>query len=119
MKPLTNLKEFLKRFDNFKGGEIRSIEVISVTTILVTLASQDVARDFDWISVKLELNNVLDAKLVDESKLSLIDMEDGITIACNDNRFSFAIGEYPNEASIKNSLCYIKCSTIKYKEGLF
>ncbi|MEA2098752.1 MAG: hypothetical protein U9P72_01325 [Campylobacterota bacterium] len=119
MKPLINTKEFLKRFDDFKDGEIRSIELISATKISIILTAQDRARDFDWVSMKLEFNNVVDAKLLDESKLSLINMEDGITIACDDNRFSFAIGKYSNTASIKNSLCYIECLTIKYEEGLF
>jgi hypothetical protein len=119
VKPLTNIEEFLKRFNNFKDGELRSIEVISPTTMLVKLAGQDEARAFDWISVKLEFNNISDARLLDDSKLSLIDMNDGISIIKNDNNITFGIGQCYNESSIKNSSSYIKSQTVKFEEGQF
>ena len=119
MKPLTKIDEFLKRFDNFKGGEFRSTEVISPITMLVTLAGQDSARAFDWVSVKLELNNVSDARLIDNSKLTLLDMENGISIISVNDRLAFGIGECYNISSIKSSTCHIECSSIKYEEGLF
>jgi len=119
MKPITNIESFLQRFDNFKNGELRSIEVINPTTMLVILAGQDEARAFDWISMKLEFNGVNDARLLDSSKLSLIDMNDGISIVKEDNSLAFGIGECYNIPSIKNSTCFISCSSIKYEEGLF
>ena len=106
-KPLTNTKEFLKRFNNFKDGEFRSIEIISPTTIIITLAGQDEARGFDWISVKLELNGINDARLIDNTKLSLVDMGDGISIVAAENRYILAISKY-------NTI-----STIKYEEKSF
>ena len=119
MKPLTNIDEFLKRFDNFKNGEFRSIEIISPTTMLVSLAGQDNARAFDWISLKLEFNNVSNAKLLNESKLSLVDMSDGINIINENNNLAFGIGKCYNISSIKTSICYVECASIKYEEGLF
>lgn len=119
MKPLTNVEEFLKRFDNFRDGEFRSIEVISPTTMLVVLAGQDEARAFDWISVKLEFNDVSDARLLDSSKLSLLDMSDGISMINNGENITFGIGECFNESSIKNSSSYIESQTIKFEEGQF
>jgi len=118
-KPLTNIKEFLKRFNNFKDGEFRSIEIISPITIIITLAGQDEARGFDWISMKLELNGINDARLIDNTKLSLIDMSDGVSIVNTENRSIFAIGKYNTISNIKNSSCFIDSSTIKYEEGLF
>ena len=118
LKPLTNIKEFLDRFDNFKDGEFRSIEVITPTTMLVTLAGQDKAREFDWVSVKLEFNNISDARILEDKKLSLVDMGDGISII-DETKLAFAIGECYNISSIKSSTCYIECLTIKYEEGLF
>jgi len=119
MKPLSDIEGFLKRFNSFIDSDIRDIEVVDASTILVTLTVQDGARDFDWISVKLEFNGVIDAKLPDNSKLAFVDMEDGITIACYDDRFSFGVGRYSTFDSLKNSLCYVECLNIKYKEGLF
>ena len=119
VQPLNNIQTFLKRFDHFKGGEFRSLEVITPTTILVTLAGQDEARAFDWISVKLEISNVSDAVLLDASKLSLLNMNDGISIINTNNSLAFGIGECYNLSSIKSSSCFIECSNIKYEEGLF
>lgn len=121
MKPLlaNSLNSFLKRFDSFRSGELRSIEVISSSNIIITLAVQDTARGFDWIGMKFEFNEVEDAKLLEESKLSFVDMSDGISIIHNDNHFAFGIGECHNISSIKSSACYIMSSSLKYQEELF
>jgi len=119
VKPLTNIEEFLKRFDNFRDGEFRSVEIISPTDISLTFAIQDSARAFDWISITLEFNGVCDARLQDNNKLSLIDMSEGITILKENNKLAFGIGECYNINSIKNSSLFIESTNIKYKEGLF
>ena len=119
MKPLTNIDDYLKRFDNFKNGEFRSVEVISPTTMLVTLAGQDSARAFDWVSVKLEFNGVSDASLLENSKLHILNMEDGLSILDIDNKLAFGLGECYNISSIKSSTCHIECLNIKYEEGQF
>jgi hypothetical protein len=121
MKPLlaNKLDSFLKRFDNFCGGELRSVEVLSPTNIAVTLAGQDSARAHDWISIKFEFSDVSDAKLLENSKLSLIDMSDGVSIINNDNKFAFGIGKCYNISNIRSSMCQIISSGLKYEEGLF
>ena len=121
MKPLlaNNLESFLKRFDGFRSGELREIKVISADTILVTLATQDSAREFDWVSISFEFNDIINAKLLEEAKLKLIDMSDGVSIISIDNKFAFGVGECYNISSIKNSTCHIISSTLKYEEGLF
>ncbi len=121
MKPLLakELPSFVSRFGNFVDAQIRSIDVISPTTINVIIACQDMARGFDWLSINLELSNITDARLLEESKLSLIDMSDGISIIYDDNKFAWGVGAYDNLSSIKNSTTYIVSSNIKFKEGAF
>lgn len=119
MKPLHDIKTFLKRFDNFKDGEFRSLKIISPTVILITLAGQDEARDFDWVSMKLEFHGVIDARLPDETKLSLLDMDDGVSIIKNENSLAFGIGECYNIASARSSSCFIESSDIRQEEGTF
>ena len=119
MKPLTNINEFLKRFDNFIDGEFRSIKIISPTVMLVTLAGQDSARSFDWISMKLEFNGISNARVIEDNKLSLLDMNDGISLISQNNTLAFGIGNCNSISSIKSSTCYIECLNIKYKENLF
>lgn len=121
MKPLSagNLNSFMERFDNFRDGEFRSIEVVSPTTITITLAGQDGAREFDWVSMKFEFSGVSDAKLLENSKLSFVDMSEGISIIDSDSLFAFGLGNCYNISSIKNSASHIVSSNLKYEEGLF
>ena len=119
MKPLSDIQTFLKRFDNFKGGEFRSLEVLSPTVMLLTLAGQDEARGFDWISMKLEFHGVSDARLLDETKLSLLDMNEGISIVKSKNTLAFGIGDCYNISAIKSSSCFIQATNIKQEEGIF
>lgn len=116
MKPLLNVEAFLKRFNHFKDGEVRSLEVLSPTTMLITLAGQDEARAFDWVSVNLEFSNISDAQLIEDSKLSLIKMSEGISIIKSTDTLAFGIGECKNEAGIKSSTCFIIASNIKFEE---
>jgi hypothetical protein len=119
LKPLTNIDEFLKRFDNFKGGEVRSIEITSPSLMTITLVGQDEARAFDWISVQLECSGISDAQILDNSKLVHLDMNEGISILNTNHSLAFAVGECYNRSSIKSSSCFIECSNMKYEEGLF
>ncbi len=119
MQPITNIDSFLKRFNNFIDAEFRSIEVLSATTMRVVFATQDEARGFDWITVTLEFSEINDAKLLDDSKLSLVDMQDGISLITEDKTVGFALGKYNTITSIKDSICYITSNSIKYSEGSF
>jgi|GEM_PF-753011 len=121
MKPLSpnKIQNFLSRFDNFKSGEFRSVEIISPTSIHALFAVQDANREHDWITVELEFTGVFNANLPQKSQLSLINMNNGVTLLTNDNKLAFGVGEYSTFASVENSLCCIYCSQIKYQEGLF
>ena len=112
MKPLLSKKltNFLDRFVNFEEAEFRNIEITDPTTITLTFATQDKNRAYDWISVKLEFSAVSDVSLIDNNKLSFIDMSAGITLENSGTSFAF---------KIKNSTCQIKSSTIKFEEGQF
>ena len=121
MKPLLakDLPTFLERFGNFIDAEFRHVEVISPTTMNITLACQDSARGFDWITINLEFSGINDARLLDNSKLLHVDMADAASIITEDNNFAFGLGKYSTILSIKNSAFYIICENIKYKEGSF
>ena len=121
MKPLLkkDLSAFLKRFDGFKDAELRSIEIISPTIVKITLAVQDSAREFDWITIKLELSEIIDARLLENSKLPHVDMSEGISIIFIESQVAFGIGNYDNFSNITNSACYIKAASIKYQEDSY
>lgn len=121
MKPLqvNKLQEFLERFEYFKSGEFRSLEVANATSIHATFALQDKSREYDWITLKLEFNGVYDAALPQMDKLAFIDMEDGVTLLFEDNKIAFGVGEYTTFLAVKNALPYLYCRTIKYQESSF
>jgi hypothetical protein len=121
MKPLltNNLKTFLQRFDNFRDAEFRSAEVISPTNISVTLATQDGARAFDWITITLAFEGVSDAKLIETNKLAFIDMSDGISLIPETNQIAFSIGSYNDINAIKNANLFVISNSLKYQEGQF
>jgi len=121
MRPLLkkNITDFLDRFDNFIGAELRSIKIYSQTDITLTLVTQDKARDFDWISLELNFNEIIDAKLLDDSKLQFLNMEDGLSIFYEDEKFVFSTGITNNIQNAKNSSLYIISKNLKYKEGIF
>lgn len=121
MKPLlkTELDKFLDRFANFTSAEIRELNLLSATSIEMVIATQDKARAFDWISLKIQFNGVYDAKLIDESNFNFLNMNDGISIINEGNNFAFGVGECYNISSIQNSILYILCSDIKYQEEIF
>ena len=121
VKPLLkkDLAAFLKRFDNFRDAELRSFEIISPTIVKITLAVQDGAREFDWITIKLEFSEIIDAKLLENSKLPHVDMSEGVSIVFTENQIAFGIGNYDNLSNITNSTCYIKAASIKYQEDSY
>jgi len=115
----TELSAFLKRFDNFKDAEFRSLDLLSPLQSRLTFAVQDSARAYDWITLTLLFNGISDAKLLQEHQLSLVDMSDGISLLYEDALFAFGIGECYNISTIKNSSCFILAQSLKYEEGLF
>jgi hypothetical protein len=121
MKPLnpSEITKFLERFDDFKGSEIRSLEIISPTEMKITFAVQDRARAFDWITVNLLFSGVSDAALIDENKLDYVAMDEGISILHEEALFGFCLDTYKNFSSIKDASLYILSKSIKYSEGAF
>lgn len=119
VKPLLakDLNSFAQRFGNFIDAELRHVEIVSPTTICITIATQDAARAFDWITLKLEFSGVSEAKLVE--KLSFVDMSEGVTLLYEDNVFAFGISKCSNLSSIKTSTCHIIGADLKYQEGSF
>ena len=121
MRPLlqTQLKEFNKRFENFQDAEFRAVEILSANEIQLTLALQDTNRDFDWITLTLSFSEVVDARLIDEEKLHLLDMSEGAALIYDENMFAFGIGACYNISTIKNASFYVLSKSLKYKEGSF
>ena len=114
-----SVESLRERFSNFVDAELRSLEILSPTEITLTMALQDKARDFDWITLQLHFSGVSDARLVDEKQLSFIDMSSGATLLEEGTLVAFGSGECYNIEDIKNQTLYIIANTLKTSESAF
>jgi hypothetical protein len=121
MKPLSAsmVETFYQRFDRASNGELRNLSIINPTTMLLRLSTQDEARGFDWIDLEFEISGVNDARLVDESQLSFLDMSDGISILFEDSEVIICVGDYIAFEAAKNAPLFIRGSALKYQENTF
>ncbi|MEA1918266.1 MAG: hypothetical protein U9N52_00355 [Campylobacterota bacterium] len=121
MKPLTSsqIEVFNQRFDRAINGELRSLTIINPTTMLLRLSVQDEGRGFDWIDLELEISGVVDARLIDESKLSFLDMSEGISILFDANEILVSVGDYNTFEAGINAPLFIRGGTLKYQENNF
>jgi len=121
MQPLTPTKfnEFLQRFNFFIDAEIRSLQVKDATTFELTFALQDEARAFDWITLTLEFSAIINAKLLEDTQLSFVDMSEGVSLFTQDDVIYFGIGKDLTPSLVESASLYIKSKSLKYKEGQF
>jgi len=110
-----DLQSFLERFDNLSGGELVSLEMLSPTEFKVTLTVQDKNRAFDWVNLCLEFSSVNDAKLLDDSALKAVDMENGTSFNFTEDGIEVGFGsdEY------LSSPLHLRALTLKYEETSF
>ena len=118
MRPLhvNEINKFLSRFEKFVDAQIREVTIKSPTVIELKCSVQDSALEFDWIDLCFELSNVSDARVVENSKLSYLDMNEGLSIIYEDNKFALCYGNYNSLENAKDSTFYIICQSIKYEE---
>ena len=121
MKPLLANKttELLIRIDNAIDGELYAVTMNSPVNFTIELSVQDKNRGYDWINIAFEVDGVSDARLIEDEKLSLVDMSEGLSIVFEDDTCAIGIGNYNSVESIRSSALYLVGSTIKYEERPF
>ena len=117
MKPLSknDLKAFLERFDEVRRGELVSLDMITPVSFKITLTAQDKNRAFDWINLNLEFSGVNDAKLLDDSALKAVDMEEGININYTSEGIEVGFGSQ----EYLSSPLRLRAEVLKYEESPF
>ena len=117
IKPLNknDLKAFLERFDDLRGGELVSLQMITPVSFKIALTVQDKNRAFDWVNLNLEFNGVTDAKLLEDNALKAVDMQEGGNIIFTPEGIEVGFGaeEYPA------SPLRLRTETLKYEESPF
>jgi len=121
MKPLlaNKSRELLTRIDNAIDGELYAVTMNSPLNFTIELSVQDKNRGYDWINIAFEIDGVSDARLIEDEKLSFVDMSEGITVLFEDGICAIGVGKYDSLESIKSATLYLVGSTIKYEERPF
>ena len=121
MKPLLADKstELLTRIDNAIDGELYAVTMNSPLNFTIELSVQDKNRGYDWINIAFEVDGVSDARLIEDEKLSLVDMSEGISIVFEDGTCAIGVGKYNSIDSIKSAPIYLMGSSLKYEERPF
>lgn len=121
MKPLlaNKVPELLTRLDNAVDGELYTVIMNSPTNFTIELSVQDKNRGHDWINIAFEVDEVSDARLIEDNKLTLVDMSEGISIVFEGSTCAVGIGDYHSIDAIKSATLYLLGSTLKYEERPF
>lgn len=116
MRPLSTQKQvddLLERVAYAVDAQSLSLEVINPTTMTLQMTVQDKNRGFDWIGLRFQIDGVNDARLLDEAKLSLIDMSEGITATTK----AIAVGKLKkDESAFSDATLFIVGESMKYEE---
>ena len=112
---MEEIDTLLKKYNNFKYEQIRSIEQLPDSSKIVTLVVQDDDGE-DINTVKIEFNNIKDSKILVDSVLSFLDMTSGITIIKENDLYGFAIGSGSAMLHVHNAPLYIISSGISIEE---
>ncbi|MFC2073857.1 hypothetical protein ACFLR3_01255 [Campylobacterota bacterium] len=117
MKPLSknDLRTFLERFDDVRGGELVSLDMITPVSFRITLTAQDKNRAHDWVNLTFEFSSVNDAKLLDDSALKAVDMEEGVNINYTDEGIEVGFGSQ----EYLSSPLRLRAEVLKYEESPF
>jgi len=116
MKPLTSSSTLLERIDHAIDGVVRSVTLQSPTVMTITLSVQDKGREYDWINIAFEVSGIVDARLVDESKLTFLDMSEGISVLVGGHQAGIGIGRSSSMDNLKDLPLFLLGNAIKYKE---
>ena len=89
--------------------------MITPTSFKITLTAQDRNRAFDWVNLNLELHGVSDARLLDDTALKAVDMQEGATIAYTAEGIEVGFGAEEYLASPLR----LRAEHLKYEESPF
>ena len=117
MKSLSknDLKAFLERFDDVRGGGLVSLEMITPVSFKIVLTAQDKNRAFDWVNLNFEFTGVSDARLLGDNAIKAVDMEEGININYTDEGIEVGFGSQ----EYLSSPLRLRTEVLKYEESPF
>ncbi|MDF1880728.1 hypothetical protein JHD50_05315 [Sulfurimonas sp. MAG313] len=113
---MQEINTLLKKYNNFKYEQLRSVEQLSDGTKIVTIVVQDDDGE-DVNTINLEFSDIKSSKILIDSVLAYIDMSSGITLIKENNLYGFAIGSGTAMLHVNSAPLYIVASGIKITEN--
>lgn len=113
---MENINTLLKKYDNFKFAQLRTIKQLPDSLVIVTLVTQDDDGE-DMNTINIKFINVTDSHILIDSVLPFLDMMSGISIIKEHNLYGFAVGSCNAMTNINNSPLYIVSSDIQVEDN--
>lgn len=112
---MEQINSLLEKYNHFKDAQIRSIQTLSDTSKVVTIAVQDDDGE-DLHTISIEFKDIKESKILQNSVLAFMDMGSGISIVKEHNLYGFALGSGTAMLHVHNAPLYIIASDITIEE---
>ena len=111
---MKEIEELLKKYNNFKYEQLRSIKQLPDATVVTLAVLDDEGEDVN--TVEITFKGVSASRILDNSVLSLMDMGFGITLIKEKDLYGFALGSGSTMLHVHNAPLYIVASEISIEE---
>ena len=112
---MEEIDTLLKKYNNFKYEQIRSIEQLPDSSKIVTLVVQDDDGE-DLNTISIEFKDIKESRILQNSVLPFMDMGSGISLIKEHDLYGFAVGSGSAMLHVHNAPLYIIASDISIEE---
>ena len=112
---MENIDVLMKKYNNFKDAQIRSVVNITESSKILTLVIQDDDGE-DINTIKITFSDIKESRILENGVLAYLDMMSGISMIKEHNLYGFAIGKGSAMNNVHNAPLYIISAQIDIEE---
>lgn len=112
---MDTINTLLKKYDNFRDAQIRSIQRPAEDSAIVTIVVQDDDGE-DTNTINMEFSDIKESRVLVNHVLAFLDMMNGISLMHENGLYGFAVGGGSAMLNIHNSPMFIIASDLKIEE---
>lgn len=113
---MEEINTLLKKHNNFKYAQVRSIEQLSDDSRTLTIVVLDDDGEEDLHTIKMEFKGIKNSRILQDNILGYLDMSFGISIIKENNLYGFALGRGTAMLHVHNAPLFIISTDIKIEE---